>query len=401
MRKMLIGLSLFALSACGSNDGKQDTPASTPTAKPTAQPEPALKPFDLTGAKAFLAKKPVSSLGLFLADDKPATVTKIDKDGKEVPVGGQDARKIVGMKRSRKGDFLLLDSQGNSWFKLAGVDAVEKEVPATFETAQFNEHGDLYYVHSTDKRLYRIEHVPVTASLAESVDPYASREPKKVTEYPFDSMDLQKVSGKALKYAGTSNGTTSSFVTLEGKNFAFATCGFGMVTAFGDGLLYSDCSAENFVRKDGTKESLPVTMLGGGFWTPTGAVVQSSGQTGISCANDEHGIVHIASETKVITPIACTKDLSGIFLGKVVADGERFAVWTNNKVTAYDTAGMHHVVLEGFTPINLSLAGTTLVYDGMDADGKYVIGQVDIVTKDKAPYQVEGAATTVVAVPQL
>jgi hypothetical protein len=81
--------------------------------------------------------------------------------------------------------------------------------------------------------------------------------------------------------------------------------------------------------------------------------------------------------------IACTT--SGMGDGsqiRILTSGDLFVYSDHgNDVWVYGVNSWGQKLLSGFTPINLSLSGTTLYYDGMDAQGNYIVGKIDVLTK--------------------
>jgi len=313
--------------------------------------------YDFTGALAVSTVKQ-TSLATSESDFK-----KIDATGAllEIAKGSVKAMKI----KRGKTRLLVLDSNGAS--TLVDTDGMETIVPAlNFESARFNEEGTLFF---TDNG----------STIINSIVP-SSKTPNKITNYPFDNMSLTKVSGNAVEYAATSNGIYNRFVLNNGIQFPATDSSYGLKVALGSGYL----AINSFMYWDGTQAVSERTSFVSfnGFRHDDGAVVISAG-IGISCDGYTLGFVNLKRE---ITPIGCNPRgmMQEAFDGPI-ASGDLFVVKGTSEVWVYGVNTWQQKLLSGFTPINLSFAGTTLYYDGMTLQGEYVAGQMDVITKKNKP----------------
>jgi hypothetical protein len=337
--------------------------------------------FDFTGAHA------VASLsGSGLLQNGGSEYKKLDADGNLVAID-KNGKKVGAIRRVGKTRLLVKDDTDRT--VIVQQDGSEVVIAdARLENTRTNASGEIYYVNETDRLIYRI--------------PADSTTPVKLTNFPFNSMELRFVSGGAVRYEGRSGPTNTEFTYFKGVNYSFGGCNGGFAATLADvGLLFDDCTGNNYAYWNGTeiaKEHLDMQMNGGGFWHPNGAVVFGQGQPALNdaCPFSAMGILFVNAD-KTMSPIGCAPE--GVFGGfsperddssSILLAGDFFVIKGQNNVRVYATNSWQQDLLSGFTPINLSLAGTTLYYDGMTPAGGYVVGKIDIITKETQDFSIDG-----------
>ncbi len=339
--------------------------------------------FDFTGALAVGTLRVTSLQG-----NSTTAFKKFGLDGSPQEIA-KAARQVLDLKKSSKNRLVIRDS--DSRVVLISSDGVETEIPNVAAESSFDrmvtiaDDGTVYFKSSVDHLIYKI-----------SID---STTPTRLNNFPFDSMDLTYVTGSAVRYSGMSNGSTSDFTYFQGINFVFEQCnGGGPDSALGDvGLLYDDCSENNFAYWDGSaivREKIDrLLMNGGAFWHPNGAVVFGQGNVE-GCPFESFGLVFV-DEARAISPIGCTPGLVN-FGPDVTISGDLFIVKGTSAVWVFGINGWRQALLEGITVINLSLAGSTLYYDGMNPMGDYIAGKIDVITKEQTSLNFEGSIAQII-----
>lgn len=314
--------------------------------------------FDFTGAQG-VAKIRINQ--------STSEYKKIDLSGLLSPIG-RNGQKVVNLKRIGA-DRLLLQDDYNRVI-LVSNDGTEVELTGNnFDAYRPNSTGDIFYVDQS-AQMFRIASNSATAT--------------SLGSFPFDQINIADVSGSAVTYYGYIGNQSLRFAFFDGVNFSFANCNSGLVTAIATvGLAFNDCSEENFAFFDGTtiqKEKLPIYFSSQGFWHPDGAVVFSYNNP-LDCSNNQ--AISFINREKQIRPIGCSPSVS---TSNPVVSGDFFVIRGTSYAKAYAINSWQQDILTGFTPTKLSLAGTTLFYDGFAPNGSYVIGKIDIITKQQSNF---------------
>ncbi len=339
--------------------------------------------FDFTGASA------VSSFAENeLALQSSTEFQKITGDGnlESLSNGSKIATKL---KKSPKNALLVTDDQSNQI--LISSDGTETQLGNVKENIQagFGGDGVLYFESADDEQIYKIKHGSTT--------------PEKLTSYPWDSMAIRNTTGSAITYEGRKGNNFQSFTYFQGVNFTFND-GSPPPVALGDkGLIFSDdIKDKNFASYDG-KEIIKKKIDGldsydGGFYHPEGAVIFVYGLSVLDeevCPDSPNGIVFVDTDLNV-KPIGCTPSGASSSVEELTMSGNLFVMKGTSEVWVYGINSWQQKLLDGFTPINISLAGTTLYYDGMDISGKYIVGTIDVITKEKVDLNLDGTVVDLI-----